>query len=60
MPSNQAAWLSAKSAKPLEVKSAPYTPPGENEMVVKNSAIAINPLDWFKQIAGDIMFSWIK
>lgn len=60
MPSNQAAWLSAKSAKPLEVKSAPYTPPGENEMLVKNSAIAINPLDWVKQIAGDIMFSWIK
>jgi NADPH:quinone reductase-like Zn-dependent oxidoreductase len=60
MPSNQAAWLSAKSAKPLEVKSAPYTPPGENEIVVKNGAVAINPLDWFKQAAGNMMFSWIK
>ena len=60
MPSNHAAWLSAKSVKPLDVKSAPYTKPGENEIVVQNAAIAINPLDWFKQVAGDIMFSWIK
>ena len=60
MPSNQAAWLSSKSARPLEVKSAPYTPPGANEIVVKNHAVAINPLDYLKQLAGNIMFSWIK
>lgn len=60
MPSNQAAWLSAKSARPLEIKSAPYTPPGPNEIVVKNHAIAINPLEWIKQIAGNYIFSWIK
>lgn len=60
MPSNQAAWLTAKSVKPLEVKSAPYTPPGENEIVVKNGAVAINPIDWLKQILGDLLFSWIK
>lgn len=59
MPSNQAAWLPAKSAR-LEVKHAPYTPPGEDEMVVKNGAVAINPLEWLKQVAGDLMFSWIK
>jgi NADPH:quinone reductase-like Zn-dependent oxidoreductase len=59
MPSNQAAWLPAKCS-PLEVKIATYTPPGENEIVVKNGAVAINPLDWFKQDAGDMMFSWIK
>ena len=60
MPSNQAAWLTAKTARPLEVKPAPYTPPGENQIVVKNGAVAINPVDWFKQIFGDVMFSWIK
>jgi len=60
MPSNRAAWLTAKSATPLEVKKAPYTSPGENEIVVKNAAIAVNPLDWFKQGTGDMMFSWIK
>ena len=60
MPSNQAAWLTAKSVRPLEVKSAPYTPPGENEIVVKNGAVAINPVDRFKQMAGDLLFSWIQ
>jgi NADPH:quinone reductase-like Zn-dependent oxidoreductase len=60
MPSNRAAWLTAKSARPLEVKPAPYTPPRENEIVVKNGAVAINPVDWSKQLVGDLMFSWIK
>lgn len=60
MPSNQAAWLSAKSARPLEVKPAPYTRPGENEIVVKNSAVATNLFEWFKQAVGEMMFSWIK
>ncbi|KAL8698012.1 MAG: hypothetical protein Q9201_006803 [Fulgogasparrea decipioides] len=59
MPTNTAAWLPAKS-KPLEVASAPYTPPNDNEIVVKNSAIAINPADWGKQVLGDMMFSYIK
>ncbi|KAI9869828.1 MAG: hypothetical protein M1830_005050, partial [Pleopsidium flavum] len=60
MPSNQAAWLTAKSATPLEVKKAQYTAPGENEIVVRNAAVAINPLDWIKQGTGDMMCSWIK
>lgn len=60
MPSNTAAWLSAKSAKPLQVGSAPYTSPTANEIVVKNGAIAVNPVDWGKQVIGDMMFSWIK
>src|SRR5271157_5499677 len=59
MPSNTAAWLPAKHAK-LEVKSAPYTSPRENEIVVRNHAVAINPVDWAKQSIGDFMFSWIK
>ena len=60
MPSNQAAWLTATSARPMEIKPAPYTAPGENEMVVKNGAVAINPIDGLKQIVGDRLFSWIK
>jgi len=59
MPSNTAAYIPAKSAR-LEVKSAPYTQPGENEIVVKNGAIAINPLDYLKQDMGNMMFGWIK
>ena len=59
MPTNTAAWLGAKHAK-LEVKSAPYTPPRENEIVVKNHAVAINPIDWIIQGLGNMVFRWIK
>ncbi len=57
--SNNAAWLTKAYGK-LEVKPAPYTPPGENEMVVKNHAVAINPVDWYKQRVGNFIFSWVK
>ncbi|KAK9235659.1 putative alcohol dehydrogenase [Lipomyces kononenkoae] len=60
MPSNTAAWITAKQAKPLVVKSAPYTPPRENEIVVKNGAVAINPVDWMLQVVGKYLFTWIK
>ncbi|OHF00880.1 zinc-binding dehydrogenase [Colletotrichum orchidophilum] len=60
MPTNQAAWLTAKKAKPLEVKAAPYTPPAQNEIVIRNRAVAINPVDWFKQETGDILYEWVK
>ena len=59
MPTNTAAWLVAKQTK-LEVKSAPYPHPHEGEIVVRNHAVAINPLDWVIQVAGNIVFSWIK
>jgi len=57
--SNEAAWLPAAGAR-LEMKPAPYTPPRENEIVVKNYAVAINPIDWIVQSAGDIVVPWIK
>ena len=59
-PSNQAAFLRAKSARPLDVRQAEYTTPGANEIAVKNGAVAINPVEWGKQAVGDLMFSWIK
>lgn len=45
MPTNRAAYVVAQG-KPLEVREAPYTAPGPDEVVVKNAAIAINPVDW--------------
>lgn len=36
MPSNTAAWQTKPKSTPLEVKSAPYTSPQENEIVIKN------------------------
>lgn len=47
---------------PLEVKSAPYTSPKQDEIVIKNGAVAINPIDWLKGQSdlGGLIFSWIK
>ena len=59
-PTNTAAYLVGKQVKPLAVKTAPYTPPGAHEIVVKNHAVAINPVDWFKQYVGNLLLSWIK
>ncbi|MCJ1431663.1 hypothetical protein MMC27_001018 [Xylographa pallens] len=60
MPSNIAAYQTAAKAKPLEVRPAPYTSPGNTEIVIKNAAVAINPVDWMLQNQGDFLFSWIK
>ncbi|KAF2084029.1 hypothetical protein K490DRAFT_59981 [Saccharata proteae CBS 121410] len=51
-PTNKAAWLTVPYA-PFEVKDAPYTPPGPNQLVVKNHFVAANPLDWAKHYIGD-------
>ena len=45
-PANQAAWYVAASQRPLEVKSAPYPAPSPHDVVIKNAAIAINPIDY--------------
>ena len=60
MPTNSAAWLKAPKAPFLEVKSAPYTPPQKNELVIRNHAVAINPADWILKDMGTMMFPWLK
>ncbi len=59
IPANTAAWLVAKYTD-LAVNSAPYTPPRANEIVVRNYAVAINPIDWIKQRVGNFLYAWIK
>jgi NADPH:quinone reductase-like Zn-dependent oxidoreductase len=59
MPTNTAAWIKAKKAK-LEVGPAPYTAPGDDQIVVRNYAVAINPLDWIIQVAGNVAYRWLK
>lgn len=59
MPDNQAAFLKAIK-QPLEVGPAPYTPPKQNQLVVRNRAVAVNPVDHKQQLMGDIMFKWVK
>ncbi|GHO99457.1 hypothetical protein KSF_095050 [Reticulibacter mediterranei] len=59
MPTNTAAWFLTSQA-PLVVKSAPYTRPREGEIVIKNHAVAINPIDWVTPIFGTFVLPWIK
>jgi len=59
VPENQAAWLMARHAR-LEVKSAPYPQPAAGEIVVRNCAVAINPVDWAIQYLGRLLFPWLK
>lgn len=59
-PSNHAAYLTGPKQRPLEVRPAPYTPPGPEEIVIRNHAVAINPLDHIKQNVGDLLYSWVK
>ncbi|KUL86878.1 hypothetical protein ZTR_05341 [Talaromyces verruculosus] len=56
---HKAAYIPSKKAR-LEIGIAEYTHPGENEIVVKTAAVAVNPLDWVRQDVGDVFSSWIK
>jgi NADPH:quinone reductase-like Zn-dependent oxidoreductase len=49
--SNQAAWIPASKANPFKVDSAPYPKPAPNEVIIKNAAVAINPVDWKIQVS---------
>lgn len=46
MASNTAAWLTAAKVTPLDIKPAPLGVPLENQILVRNHAIAVNPIDW--------------
>ncbi|CAP82995.1 Pc15g01090 [Penicillium rubens Wisconsin 54-1255] len=59
-PSNRAAWLTGRSARPLMVCAAPYTPPSPHQIVVKNGAVAINTVECTKQLEGNMMAPRIK
>lgn len=59
MPTNTAAWMGARGGQ-LEVGPAPYTPPGDDQIVVRNYAVAVNPLDWIIQVAGAVVYRWLS
>ncbi len=58
-PVNSAAWLNARPGQ-LEVGPAPYPTPGPHQIVVRNAAVAINPVDWIVQTSRRPVYSWIK
>ncbi|MCJ1324952.1 hypothetical protein MMC10_001614 [Thelotrema lepadinum] len=59
MPENQGAWLVA-TGKPLQVKTAPYTSPGGSEIVIRNHAVAMNPIDYVLRDLGNFPAPWLK
>ncbi|KAM0498599.1 hypothetical protein ACHAP8_006222 [Fusarium lateritium] len=58
MPENKAAYLVAAKT-PLELKSAPYPEPQDDQVIVKNHAISLNPVDCAQQKLGTL-FPWLK
>ena len=58
-PDNSAAWLAAPHA-PLEVKDSPYARPGDDQIVVRGHAVAVNPLDWIIQVAANLTYRWLS
>ena len=59
MPSNTAAWIN-RSYGQLEVGPAPFPTPGADQVVVRNHAVAVNPLDWVIQVAGPVAYRWLR
>jgi len=45
MATNTAAWITAAKAYLFEVKLVPVWTPAENEILIKNHAVTINPVD---------------
>ena len=45
MPTNRLAYLPAQG-QALNVRDAPLPQPGADDIVIKNYAVAINPVDW--------------
>jgi NADPH:quinone reductase-like Zn-dependent oxidoreductase len=56
-PTNRAAWLNT-AGTPLKVDDAPLPTAGPGELVVKNAAVAINPLDCHMQDSGVFVQQW--
>ncbi|MEO5533518.1 MAG: zinc-binding alcohol dehydrogenase family protein [Pseudolysinimonas sp.] len=58
-PTNIAARIPSKHGQ-LVVEAAPYPHPGPGQIVVRNHAVAINPLDWIIQAEGNLLYGWLK
>ncbi|KAF2675152.1 zinc-binding oxidoreductase CipB [Microthyrium microscopicum] len=46
---NQAAWIKEKQGKPLVIDEADMYKPGAGEVLIRNHAVSINPVDWVMQ-----------
>ena len=55
--SNKAAWITKPKGNPLEVKEAPMPKAAKGEIVIKNHAVAVNPVDCECQFSLHILFT---
>jgi len=56
-PGNQAAWLDGKG-KQLRVAESEIPKAGADEVVIRNFAAAVNPVDWKIQDSGMFIKNW--
>jgi NADPH:quinone reductase-like Zn-dependent oxidoreductase len=56
---NYAAWQLAPKAPSLEVKEAAYTHPAAFEILIRNHAVAVNPVEPALQALGPDLFPWV-
>lgn len=59
MRNNRAAWINGPF-QTLVVADAPTVEPGPGQIAVRNHAVAVNPIDRYKQKLGNMMYGWIK
>ncbi|GLA32381.1 hypothetical protein AnigIFM63326_011525 [Aspergillus niger] len=52
MSQNRAAWIVAAGTKPFTIGEAPLYKPGKGEILIRNHAVAVNPVDWKIQESG--------
>jgi len=52
---NQAASLVGPKARPFEIRDVPMPIPNDNEIVIRNHAVGVNPVDWAVQTLGIIV-----
>ena len=52
MPTNHAAWLTAKQERPLKVEEAPMPSLKEGHLIIRVRALAVNPADAMIQATG--------
>ncbi|WPG99406.1 Hypothetical protein R9X50_00222000 [Acrodontium crateriforme] len=57
MSGNKAAWLDGKAAQ-LRIAEAEMYEPEKDEVLIKNGAVAINPVDWKIQDYGIFLQQW--
>lgn len=59
MTNNTAAWLPA-NGRALEVGPAELPHAGPGELVLRNRAVAVNPVDWIVQTVGAVAYRWLS